>query len=127
MKAPKDLALSDPSRKVRAMCCSDQLYPPRKADIRAKVLRHSASWPRRKKPAESIVHRGFRSRHGPVGDVSLCNPSARRKTATSEASHPCFTAASGHIVARQGTNAELLLAFWASIGFKPADFMTTGM
>jgi hypothetical protein len=23
--------------------------------------------------------------------------------------------------------AELLLAFWASIGFKPGDFMTTGM
>jgi hypothetical protein len=25
------------------------------------------------------------------------------------------------------THAELLLAFWASIGFKPGDFMTTGM
>jgi hypothetical protein len=27
----------------------------------------------------------------------------------------------------QGTHAELLLAFWASIGFKPGDFMTIGM
>jgi hypothetical protein len=26
-----------------------------------------------------------------------------------------------------GTHAELLLAFWASIGFKPGDFMTIGM
>jgi hypothetical protein len=24
-------------------------------------------------------------------------------------------------------NAELILAFWTSIGFKPSDFMTTGM
>jgi hypothetical protein len=32
-----------------------------------------------------------------------------------------------HIEARQGTHAELLLAFWASIGFKPGDFMTIGM
>ena len=31
------------------------------------------------------------------------------------------------IVATQGTQAELLLAFWPSIGFKPGDFMTTGM
>lgn len=28
---------------------------------------------------------------------------------------------------RCGTRAELLLAFWASIGFKPGDFMTIGM
>src|ERR1700682_4096783 len=28
---------------------------------------------------------------------------------------------------RYGTHAELLLAFWASIGFKPGDFMTIGM
>jgi hypothetical protein len=33
--------------------------------------------------------------------------------------------ANGQIVARYGTHAELLLAFWASIGFKPGDFMTT--
>jgi hypothetical protein len=26
-----------------------------------------------------------------------------------------------------GTHAQLLLAFWASIGFKPGDFMTIGM
>ena len=31
------------------------------------------------------------------------------------------------IVARQGTHAELRLAFWAPIGFKPRDFMTMGM
>ena len=29
--------------------------------------------------------------------------------------------------ARYGTHAELLLAFWAPIGFKPGDFMTIGM
>ena len=29
--------------------------------------------------------------------------------------------------ARYGTHAKLLLAFWASIGFKPEDFMTKGM
>ena len=29
--------------------------------------------------------------------------------------------------ARYGTHTELLLAFWASIGFKPGDFMTIGM
>ena len=29
--------------------------------------------------------------------------------------------------AKYGTHAELLLAFWASIGFKPGDFMTIGM
>ena len=29
--------------------------------------------------------------------------------------------------AKYGTHAELLLAFWASIGFKPVDFMTKGM
>jgi len=27
----------------------------------------------------------------------------------------------------RGTHAELLLALWASIGFKPGDFMTAGM
>jgi hypothetical protein len=26
-----------------------------------------------------------------------------------------------------GTHTELLLAFWASMGFKPGDFMTIGM
>ena|SRR5437867_13158952 len=42
---------------------------------------------------------------------------------------------SGHLPRRKavawekrcGTRAELLLAFWASIGFKPGDFMTIGM
>jgi hypothetical protein len=29
--------------------------------------------------------------------------------------------------AKYGTRAELRLAFWASIGFKPVDFMTKGM
>jgi hypothetical protein len=32
-----------------------------------------------------------------------------------------------HIVARLGTQTELLLAFWTSIGFKPGDFITIGM
>ena len=32
-----------------------------------------------------------------------------------------------HIVAGLGTHTELLLAFWTSIGFKPGDFITTGM
>src|SRR5437660_474104 len=30
-------------------------------------------------------------------------------------------------VARYRTHAELLLAFWASMGFKPGDLMTVGM
>src|ERR1700730_16231985 len=32
-----------------------------------------------------------------------------------------------HLVAGLGTHAKLLLAFWTSIGFKPGDFITTGM
>ncbi len=32
-----------------------------------------------------------------------------------------------HMETRHETHAELLLAFWASMGFKPGDFMTIGM
>jgi hypothetical protein len=31
------------------------------------------------------------------------------------------------IEAGYGTQAELILAFWTAIGFKPGDFMTVGM
>jgi hypothetical protein len=33
----------------------------------------------------------------------------------------------GTVLLPKGTHAELFLAFWASMGFKPGDFMTTGM
>ena len=33
----------------------------------------------------------------------------------------------GRVDASHGTQAKLLLAFWATIGFKPGDFMITGM
>lgn len=45
---------------------------------------------------------------------------------TAWASDVCSTSHLLLVQARQGTLAKLLLAFWASIGFKPGDFMTTG-
>jgi len=37
----KDLALSDTSREVRGVCCSDQLNPPPKAFIRTELLQRA--------------------------------------------------------------------------------------
>jgi NADH pyrophosphatase NudC (nudix superfamily) len=71
---------------------------------------------------------------GPIWILSLCGSTAepgnrvdqqhRLQSARGLVSAP--TAASG-AVARYETDAELLLAFRAPIGFKPGDLITTGM
>jgi hypothetical protein len=62
--------------------------------------------------------------------VNLLNP-VRRLTNRADCNQHRARLCAGdrfwYMAARQGTRAELLLAFWASIGFKPGDFMTTGM
>jgi len=64
-----------------------------------------------------------------VVTAHLCrrNPSSEAKIASFEIGHPCLTAVPAHRSQGLGTHAELLLAFWASIGFKRVDFMTLGM
>jgi hypothetical protein len=59
--------------------------------------------------------------HTGIGGPPPSRP-PRRSIATGS-----FIPKTGHCWRRQETLAELRLAFWASIGFKPSDFITTDM